>query len=555
VEGKNVLALWFSRNILLSSERWPCRTRLTVEYPEVIPRGDPMTVGITAAGDIPRTARLRYTFETSGKGGSERLPRLAEKERNRFRMRFKNVVEPMTFWVYAGDADEGPFSVKLVERPRVTDLRFRAVYPHYTRKPPEQLATDSSYLELLEGTRLTVAATADKALVSSTLVAGDGQKLADMSPVPVGDPILGWFAAEGKPPVGNVHAAAFVVGGDAAVSILLKDTEQLENRPPTRFLVRAVPDRTPVVTVQLNGIGEMIVPAATVPMTVRGSDDYGVATLALKHSYAIGEGKTDEETVDFTSAPVGDKDITHEFRWDVAALGVQAGGVLTFHAAAADYRDTPKPNVGVSESVSLRVVTADELLAELTRRQMEQRQDFVNIRDRQYNEVKVEVADVQRVARKTGKLEEVQIKRLTSQEQRIRQSAEEVRHAATAFDQILAEMTNNRLADSRERARLQAGIIQPLIVLADDLMPGLADEARETAAATGDDLERRADALVKADEEVRRAMDQALSRMVKMESFLRIVETLRKLKQDQSDLVRMIEAERKRILESLLKGP
>jgi hypothetical protein len=68
-------------------------------------------------------------------------------------------------------------------------------------------------------------------------------------------------------------------------------------------------------------------------------------------------------------------------------------------------------------------------------------------------------------------------------------------------------------------------------------------------------LRRRADALAARDLEIRRGMDRVLANMLKMETFLRIVDTLRKLKGEQQDVVKEIERERKRLLESLLGTP
>ena len=569
------MKIWFLRNVALQDVNWPQRTHLVVTYKKVVPRGDALTVSVEAGGQlIPSSVSIRYEFLGTGRKGREKVARVGGRGEHRFETRFKNVVEPLRFRVSGGDAMTEWHEVALIERPAITVLKLQAVYPSYTGTPNAELTTSESYLDVLAGTTLWVRAIPSKTLQAARLVLDDGERTVDMmkaeagpgtSDAGPGEPwktrefwlteeqraTLAADAAAGKC-ADELWIASLPVARDTSIAVRLLDTDGLDNRSPARFTIRTVADKAPMVTLKTTGIGQMVVPNATVPIEIKVIDDYGVKTLRLKHKLRMAdEAKAeDEESIDF-SLGKGGRTITRRMRWGLASAGLVTGSVLVFHAEAGDFKDVDPAQTGRSEELSLRVVTPEELLADLTRRQIDQRQDFVRIRDRQREEVKIEL---DAAARAGGKLGPDQAARLLGTEQTLRHSAEELKTVAGMCDQILQEMINNKLGDDTERSRLKDAIIGPTRRLAAELLPTLADGVRASVEAGDPGAGKRFAGLAEQNDRILKEMDQVLSNMQKMETYRRIVGQARKLREDQERLMEDIRKAHKELIESILDG-
>ncbi len=565
VVGPAAATIWLLRNVALQDVSWPQRTTLHVEFQQPVPRGDALKVTVEAGGQlIPDSVWIQYEFRGSGRRGREKLARIGGRGRHRFETRFKNVVEPLRFRVSGGDARTEWYRVDLVERPAVTTLKLQAVYPRYTAKPTAELDTSVSYLDVPAGTTLWARIIPSKPLQTARLVLDDGAETVDMAPAEFGPAedagaeswrrLAFWLdgkqrerlaadVAAGKC-ANELWLASLPITADRSVAIRLLDADDLENRPPTRFSVRIVPDKEPAVTLRTLGIGQMVVPNATVPLRITAEDDYGVRKLFLRHRVRLGDEKDieDEDTTSFRLR-YGDRKISHDMPWSLESVGLVPGSVLVFHAGALDYKDVGPENVGRSSEMSLRVVTPDELMAALVRRQIDQRQGFGRVRDRQRDEIKIEL---DAAARADGALTGDQKARLLAAEQTLRHSVEELKTVAEVCDQILQEMINNKLGDETERSRLRDGVVGPTRRLAERSMPALADGMRAMGAAA--DAAR----LTAENERILKEMDRVLAQMLKMETYRRIVDQARKLHKDQEELLKAIEEAHKKLIESIL---
>lgn len=564
VQKRNLMWIWFQRNVLLREVGWPQRTHLSVEYKNVIPRGDALTVTVTAKGELPSTVTIYYRYRPSRRSGEEDLAPLAGGARGQFRARFKNVVEPLEFYVSGGDAVTDTYRVDLVERPNIVQLKFWAVYPHYTRLEPKLLTASESFIEVLPGTKVRVAAVPSKPLSAASLTVNEEETGVKMGRAADEETWNFWFtkdertAMEERAKAGKGVAECWTgdlkVTDDCSVAVNVVDTVSLNNQPPSRFTVKLIADKEPMVTIKMKGIGEMVVPKAIIPLEIRATDDFGVKGLSLVHKFMVEDRSQDEETIPFTQVVFGGKQVSHEMRWNLEPLGLQPGQVLVFRAEATDYKDTPPKNVGRSDTVSLRVVTPDELLADLVRRQIEQRQDFARIRDRQTGEIDIEIGAAARDVRAKGTLTEDQKKGLLTLEQTLRNTSEELKHVGNMFEQIYLEMTNNRVGEPDELNRLRGGVVEPTRRIAESMVPQLADAVRPTPEMSGEALKKQVASLVDLDARILKEMDQVFANMIQLETFRAMVDLARKIREDQSKLLEDIEKERKRLLELIL-GP
>ena len=207
--------------------------------------------------------------------------------------------------------------------------------PAYTGAPPREVA--GWEIEAPEGSRIIwrIGADADQAWLITS--AGDTVPL----------------APDGHERTGTLRAGSSLLyqivaerNGERSVSGFHRLAVQTD-APPTIFIA-APPRRTAL------GPGD----AMRVAVEVHAGDDWGIGAARLIATLTSGEGeavKFREATVPL--APAGARSdlphgVTLRTTLDLAALGLQPGDELYFHAEASDRR-TPAPNVARSETVFL----------------------------------------------------------------------------------------------------------------------------------------------------------------------------------------------------------
>ncbi len=127
---------------------------------------------------------------------------------------------------------------------------------------------------------------------------------------------------------------------------------------------------------------------------------------------------------------------------------------------------------------------------------------------------------------------------------------------ADGFDDILAELVNNRVDTQELHERLEQGIAAPLHEIGGKLLPNLEERlaAAQTAleAKTAGAEQPLAAARSQA-AEISEAMKRVLDRMLELESYNELVELLRGIVGDHSQLKERTQEEQKEKLKSLLE--
>ncbi|MBM4042363.1 MAG: hypothetical protein FJ290_28050, partial [Planctomycetes bacterium] len=362
------MRLWFARNVLLLDRSWPQATRLTIVGATgnaiVCPRGDDLTIQVQAdpSGVVPSLVMLRFRQE-GGASGSEPMAVVGG---NTFSATFRNVLEPLRFYVWGGDAESPWCYVRLVERPIVESLTLVCTPPPYVGKGPHPLPSDVGSYPILLGSTLEVQGVASKPLRSAELSFGKAK------PIP--------FSLSGEREIRTTLAGDTLQSSTYAIELV--DSDGYASRQPARFSLKVVPDQKPSVRARLEGIGDMIIPRAVVPLHARMSDDYAVVAAEL---VAVVGSDAAKEPVERRAAfgdrkdAYGQKQLALTHRLEVGPLALAPGVHMALHVEAKDNDTVSGPKVGLSGTFSLRVVTEDELRAELLRREQEQRLEFERI--------------------------------------------------------------------------------------------------------------------------------------------------------------------------------
>jgi len=444
---------WFERNILLGSAAWRQQTYLIVLNDEdgdgviYAPRGDDLEVRVQAQGKRPRQVSIDLYF-ASRKRQSHAMTAVG---RDGYRFTVARLAEGLSFHVRGGDARNDDIRVELVDRPRIVEATVTIYPPAYTREPSRALRTGKSLIELLHGSEIEIRFKTNKALRRAVLLEGENE----ISEV-----------AE----VGGVFAARFFPQRNATYTFQLVDQNELINKRPRQFLVRLRQDAPPTVSVKIDSAGDLVTPQAVLRVDLSAKDRYGLGGGVLICD--LTGDPVRGSRIELAEIVEGSREATFSRTLVLASLGAEEGRQLLLRTEVSDLNDVTGPGVGLSSKYTLRIVSTEELLAELARKEQEYGQEFerlIEIQEKVRNDLLSAAGMVQHRTSRPPAINLVSLKR------RQRQLARQVTHVGTQFQRIYDELVINRLGSDQVERRLLNDIARPLQVLADTTIAEAAD--------------------------------------------------------------------------------
>lgn len=530
----DLTGLWFARNVLLKNVDWPRRTHLVVDVDgdELVGAlGDDILIEATAQGVQPRVVEFNYKA-ASGKRGRETMVTIGSAGAYRYRYTMPAAQEDFEFYLVGGDDETEPIQVRLMERPHIQSTSMHIEPPAYARLEPIELGDGQRAAQVLPGSTVVLKATTNKPVVRASLVGG-GTTLAQAfgSEEPAANPV------EAVPTTTSLEVTVHPTETNTYEFALVGE-HGLENRKPVRFSIRVINDEPPRARVRLEGAGEMITADAVLPMAVEASDAYGLAELTLVYRVS---GETPKgATIPLPTFQPGSKTFSHEFGWPASTAAAVPGEQLNLTLRARDYDDVNGPNVTETPEVSLRIVTRDELLAELARREQEYRLDF----ERLLKSQEKLRGDLLTALSRSPKLDAAGLASLLSPlERQQRTIAGSVNVLRQEFEQILTELRINQLVTAAAEMRLGGQIAEPLTKLARRDLVIAADTirrwSRDAAAETASNVDPQQVAILQ-------QMREILSNMIQWEGYQEAVNMLRDILRMQTDL----ESETQRTIEN-----
>jgi hypothetical protein len=293
-------------------------------------------------------------------------------------------------------------------------------------------------------------------------------------------------------------------------------------------------DREPRFTARSSGVGRRITPVARIPLALRATDDFGVASLALewerteirddKPQVTLQREELEKESPPADAPPRIEVDLDHEF--ELRERGLAPGNLLKLRGVATDNCALGTQS-GASRWLSFQIVSSDELFYEILMRQREQRAKFSTAVD----SAKVQHTAIEGLA---NPQEAIGIARAHQVINR------QVWQIANQLDASLQEMTLNDLGNPQAREMLQSGVITPLRTLHADLLTKLRTAIDGLAQASTVSEDRRAEAQTISEQAVK-AMQTILAQMAQWESFVDVINQLKQIIDRQDDVLKTTE--------------
>jgi hypothetical protein len=567
---------WLDR-MRLSPELWPRLASLTVVGFEDesgdrvvnVARDDAFELSVLASivdgHQAPAEVEVRWRL-ADGRRGRGPMLRIGEAVPGRdqaqlYQYTFK-VSADVVFDVVGGDDRVRNLRLHPVERPSVARLDLDCTFPGYMHREPLPVAVSSGRASLPEGTAAVCAATANKPLRS--VVIHDPAEQVDL-PATV-DPQQ---PAQFRFDLGRVT-------GDRVLLVTMHDADGVSNRDPFRLSVSVVPDAPPEVNVQLRGIGTAVTPQARIPFAGRLLDDYGLVDAWFE--YEVADGASGRRPLRTQPEGLANLRMTEPFDLAEAEPGasrprleLKPGQKLTLSVRARDAYDLgDQPHEGGSPRFQLDVVTESELRALLEKRELGLRQRFEAIYEKMLGvcdlldriDLAASGAAAQDGASSGGEApadgaavdasaaagddelsplrrRERDLSRIGGSRQSATQLAFETTGVAEGFDDILAELVNNRVDTEELNERLAHGIAEPLKHIGGELLPRFEEHLAALQAQRSADSPETARSLAASrteSREIAAAMKAALDRMLELEGYNELVELLRGIVADQDAL-------------------
>lgn len=574
----------YTQRLALSPDDWPRSVSLTVPgfepdgqggFVRKVPRNADVPVVVNASLEdgltAPQRVTIRYRWQ-EGRRGRDDLVRIGDARAGqdpsqRYEYLFERIASDVEFDIRGGDDRVRRLRLQVVERPKVTALEFVCTYPDYLERSNRTIAAGPR-IELPEGTRITAVGQANKPLEEvrwrQVVESEEPQRKSDAT--------------------GEFESTIELGRHDVQLEVELLDTDGIASAEPFRVTIAARGDELPEVLAARAGIGSVVTERAQLPIELTITDDNAVAEawLDLRH----GEEALPQMPValprqrngELVALATVDLQQWSEAHPEDPKFMFAPGQQLTIVAAARDKYDLAEGSRAASgRALSFRIVTEDELMAQLAGSEQNLRQTFEAVADKLLllydslekldaaladtaenapadeallvtdtsGDATAEVAEPElyeptepataRQSREAGRLAET-----------ARQIGDEVLGVAAGFEDIHAQLFNNRIENSELSDRIGNRIATPLRELGEVRLEGVAERIAAVA---------QQGSVAAAKEEARRAIaevEELLREMQGLENYNEVIAMLRDIIRQQEQINTKTKDEQKTGLKNLL---
>jgi len=295
-----------------------------------------------------------------------------------------------------------------------------------------------------------------------------------------------------------------------AITIDVVDLDRLGARSPPRLFVRVDADQAPSIDVRQRGIGSMVTAIARIPVELIVRDDLGLTRVSALHRVSgrpAGEasesasagadfGETEPETPpEFTPLAAsgleafvpGERELRAEVVVDLRDLGsARPGQTFALRFDAADNFGPDAPHVTEGEPAVFRVVSPEELSADLQRRQLELRRQLEGLLNQQ-RAARAQLAETLGPSADDPRAQAARQKLLQLAKGE-REFGARAAVIAQSYAQTLDEALNNRLVEASDLRPARERVVQPLLLLSTEDFPSAASATEAFANAGQEDL-------------------------------------------------------------------
>ena len=590
-------ALAASRLTLLTDDPWPRRADIQmvgIELPVVtaaddttlapellefdgktisLPRGSNGTLRIRARADgaeVPVACTVYYQTDsgTRGQSSMRRVGRIVDGYQSFILdgSPLTALSESVTLDIRGLDDRLDDYRIEAVQPPALTNMSLQIRYPDYLRTADDgqtDMVVDyQSGLRLREGSDVTLVASSSVPLGNlDVLLKSDESTNSDV-------------ALEYSEDRQEVRFTLPAFNAASTISIVPQDTNGISAQAPFRYFLGVVLDEPPELNVEIKGIGTSITPRAKLPVSATAKDDYGVTdlTVSLTPAAAASVPDSDEQAEPKSTATSPALDSNGEAATvldlkelvdDNALSTLVPGTAVNLIGEAIDGYNLGGEHITRSEVFRLEIVTPEQLLALLERRELGLRSrleqtitEMTSLRQT-LDVLRRTGFDIAENATEDATRRAEQVRRLRAQQSGLQatKTSEELLGIALSLDDILLEMLNNRVDSVDRSERIATGVRDPIKVTVSGSLATLRTQIKQVESVVTNPKQgvtRTAEAVSTA-EQVILELNAVLEKMLDLETYNEVLDLVRQLMDDQSDLTDDTKEERKKQVLDLFK--
>ena len=299
--------------------------------------GSELEVSARLGGEVPRTAWVRFR-ESGSTWQRELMSR--EVGESEFHYRWKSVVQPVEYYVEAGDLQTSVYNVGVRPKTAVKARTAEIEPPAYSRLPKRTISGFNSLDGVLVGSKVTLGLDFNNPVDALTATDDKTQALAAKR------------EGDGRWSVG------LPVTGNGKVALSFHDANDATTTDAVPITIKV--DEPPKVNISEPAEGKELVADATATLDVQfsASDDLGLASVGL---YRSTNEKPDAELVRDWPAAEGQKSFVGTAKVPLAAYLKPGEERVTFCLLAKDANNVTGPGVAISRPLTVAVATAEKL--------------------------------------------------------------------------------------------------------------------------------------------------------------------------------------------------
>lgn len=262
-----------------------------------------------------------------------------------FAITLRQINRSFDYYVEAGRVKTDVQKIDVVDRPRVTGIKFSIFYPDYTDLHPTVIDENNGSISALVGSRVNMGVETNLPVRQAELVFSDSSR----APLKV---------------TGKNAETSLLVEKSQSYHIRLVDRLGEQNPDPIEYYITAVPDEYPSIDVLRPGYDVNLNDEMILPLKVRIFDDFGFSSLVLKYT-VVSHGRPSEEHVavlHFSDRIKTEGDV--EFNWDMDQLNLYPGDYVLYQFEIADNDKISGPKVTRSRRYIARLPSLDEIIAQ-----------------------------------------------------------------------------------------------------------------------------------------------------------------------------------------------
>lgn len=625
---------WASRLFLLSPEPWPRMTKLGLDGIEIdvprfssetdvrryirpfeegvatIPRGQNarlLAFADMTAKRVPDSCMITYRTADSrqGRASLRRLSPLSSSQQLPFVLEgppLEAIDQSLALSVSAGDARIAGLRLDLIDAPQLNELKLGVKYPSYLRQRSSSLWLDEiieyrTGLRLPQGTEITLLGKGNMPLKEV-----DVHLVSQAANPNVPSNAASANAASG---VGKIEMEkldiriAKATGNQFELGIGNVDNPLLmEFRPweetghsSTRvqqYVLGVMIDEVPSLDLKLDGIGTAVTDQAILPIVAKVVDDHDIQSSWTE--LVLNEDPVIRIPVQVGAEGVVNHSIDLRLMRDSGEMKATPGQTISMTLAANDYYDLGNdPRIGRASPIQLAVVTPDQLLIMLERRElaMRSRMELIVAELNQLRELIVKVANSNKEPAETEKKpitesdsqsadskpsdsktsndeqvaspaearNKLQLLRVQQAVSQVEKSTGELSGVAQEIGQINRELINNRIDSQDRQDRLENKVRIPIEAVIQGSMAKLTAQLKtlEQPIGSGPVEESRISDNQKLLAETLVALEAILQDMADIQDFNEVVDMVRSMIEEQEKIIDQTKSEQKKRVLDLFK--